>query len=161
MLVGQCARVNEELPMDFVRVSYTPDGEYLHGQLHVQARFDGFEGRANGWTDRQHVSEFAERLKQYPLDEHAPVTFSAGIGVGDEYIEFVGISAAPVGGKGQVVLRIHLASEDWRDGKPISPQGVNVEFPTSYEYLRRFSDHLHMVVDSRLDQASLDTETLI
>lgn len=159
--IGHSARVDEELPMDFVRVSYTPEGDYLHGQLHVSARFDGFEGRADGWTNRQDVADFADRLKQYPLDERSPLTFSAGIGVGHDYIEFIGISAAPVGGKGQVILRIHLASEDWRDGRPVSFHNATIEFPTSYEYLRRFSDHMNMVLDDRLQQASLDVEILI
>ena len=148
--------VEEDLPADFVNVIYVPDDEHM-GRLHVRARFAGFEGRAEAWVDRREASEFAERLKQYPLDEHEPVTFSAGLGG----IEFIGIAAAPVGGKGQVVLSIHLASEAWHDGKPSPEHDVTIEFPTSYEYLRRFSNHLHMVLDSQLDQASLDFDLLV
>jgi hypothetical protein len=156
----QSERVHDEQPTDCVAVSYEPDDGYA-GRLHVRVRFDGFEGRAVAWVDRVRVSMFAEELKRYPLDQSAPVTFSAGIGDADDYIEFIAISVAPIGGKGQVVLRIRLASEDWRDGKPVSVHSTSVEFPTSYEFLRRFSGHLHMVLDSHLDQASLEFDILV
>lgn len=149
-------------PLEGLSVAYYPDGEH-EGRLHVRARFEGFEGTGEAWIDRQRLSEFAEALKQYPLDETTPPpSLSSGYGsVDDIELELIGLVAAPVGGKGQVVMTVRLAAETWIDGQPHAVHRVVIEFPTSYEFLRRFSGHLHLVLGGNLDQATLDFDRLI
>ena len=143
-----------------VDVVYLPDDEYS-GELRVRARYAGFEGVGQAWVDRRRLSKFAKALKQYPLHEDSPVAFSAGLGDVQDYIEFIGLTVAPVGEKGQVVVTARLAAEEWRGGKPVSTNQVVVECPTSYEYLRRFSDHLHLILNGKIDQARLDFDQLL
>lgn len=139
---------------DAVGIRYGADDEYM-GRLHVRARFEGFEGCAEAWIDRQEFSEFAERLSEYPLSE--PATFSTGMGG----IEFIGLSVNPRGGKGQVTVLLHLASETWDNGKPVTVHEATIEFPTSYEYLRRISGDLHGVLDGAWGEAMLSPDVLI
>lgn len=154
------AVVDPEESAEGIEVVYLPDDEHL-GQLRVRARWAGFEGVGQAWVNRRHVSEFAEALGQYPLDEDSPVVFSAGLGDVQDYIEFIGLEAAPVGGKGQVVMTVRLAAEEWRNSEPVASNCVVIEFPTSYEYLRRFSGNLHLALDGSADQARLDFDVLL
>ncbi|MEZ5244968.1 MAG: hypothetical protein R2707_07720 [Acidimicrobiales bacterium] len=59
------------------------------------------------------------------------------------------------------MVTARLAAEEWRGGKPVSTNQVVVECPTSYEYLRRFSDHLHLILNGKIDQARLDFDQLL
>lgn len=152
--------VNPDESTEGIDVVYLPDDEDS-GRLRVRARFAGFEGVGQAWVDRRDVSEFAEALKQYPLDEDSPVVFSAGLGDVQDFIELIGLTAAPVGGKGQVVVTARLAAEEWRGSEPVATHQVVIEFPTSYEYLRRFSGHLHVMLDRGVDQARLDFDVLL
>lgn len=120
----------------------------------------GSGGIGEAWVSRRDVSEFAERLRQYPLDSGNPVVLSAGLGAGDDYVEFIAMSAAPRGFKGQVTMSIRVAAEEWRDGEPVPIHETRMEFPTPYEALRRFAGQLDAVLDGHSHEALLAALTL-
>jgi hypothetical protein len=47
----------------------------------------------------------------------------------------------PVGGKGQIGVRVHLSTEMWPDTRPDSVMDVRLELLTTYERMRQFSGH--------------------
>ena len=74
--------------------------------------------------------------------------------------EQVRLTVKPVGGKGQVGVLVHLAAELWPDARPESVSELRLEFLTSYEQLRTFSDDLRRAVQGDLDVATLNGEVL-
>lgn len=164
------ARLRHDLMMDTydddptsqLRVRYAPDADGT-GKLLVRAAFNGFSGEASAWFNTNSLIEFATALQAYPLPRDSPVTISGGFGSLDQpgvTQEQIGLDVRPEGIKGQVVVLVHLATHDWTKTHPESINDVHLELPTTYERLRRFSDHMTRVLRGGMEEAELGGERL-
>jgi hypothetical protein len=134
------------------------------GKLVIRASADGFSGESGAWFDAQAVAAFASALGTYPLPEDNPPHIESGFwkrGTQELEQELVSITVRPAGIKGQISVRVHLATEVWPDMRPDSDSDVHLELLTTYERIRQFSDHLNRVVLGELDSATLGGESLI
>ena len=151
-------------PSESLVVSYSPDADGTGGMT-LAAATGGFAGNSAAWFDTSSVIEFVESLSGFPLPEKSSFTISSGFGANEQNgwaaQEHVGISVEPVGNRGQVRLRVHLASPVWQAEPVTVPHhDVHLDFLTTYERLRRFGMHLGMVRRGELPVAALRTEVL-
>jgi hypothetical protein len=134
------------------------------GKLTVVAASRGFSGRSAAWFDTLELMDFARSLSVYPLPEDAHPCVDGGFGenprTGRPAQEHVRIEVGPVGGKGQVGIWVHLATEEWPHTRPEEFYEVRLELLTTYERLRMFSLHLQRVLQGDLDEATIGTEVL-
>ena len=151
---------DDDVRPEFVVVSFSPDDDRWLGKLHVSAAFDGFSGHADAWVDAQNVAEFGDRLTKYPIDPDEEIRLSAGLGEGANYQEQIGLQASARGGRGQLIVLVHLTWRGWRPSLGETFHETRFEFPTSYEYLGRFGRHLAMTVRGEIDEARLDKDVL-
>ena len=136
------------------------DGDGI-GKLTVVAWANGFAGVGAAWFDRATVLQFAESVAAYPLPDR-PIELAGGFGesFGRPPREHVRLSVAPVGLRGQVGLRVHLATEQWPDTRVEAVHDVRLELLTTYERLRDLSGDLGAVIEGRLDHAEIGGEVL-
>ena len=133
-----------------------------YGKLWVRVHSGEFAGEAGAWFDEGRLIEFASLISSYPLPPDDPPTIASGFGKSktDLEQEQVSLTVKPVGGKGQVGVLVHLATELWPDTRPESVSELRLEFLTSYEQLRIFSENLRRIVRGDLDVATLKGEVL-
>lgn len=130
------------------------------GELSAEVRFGGFAGASSAWFSNEELLGFAGRLTTFPLGD-SEFGVAGGYGSDEDFEERVGLTARAVGGRGQVGLVAHLASEaEHPTYSGTSLSEVRVEVLTSYEALRRFSVELRRLVEGTADEARLDAEVL-
>jgi hypothetical protein len=150
----------EEDPADRLIVRFYRSDEDGTGELHVSAATRGFAGTASAWFDVESLGEFAASLAKYPLPDDLSISLSGG-GTPlsgprkNHYWEQVGLIFHPVGGKGQVGVRIHLQGRD-----DVPGQEVRMELLTTYERLRLFSGHVVRMLNGEFNEAELGGEVL-
>lgn len=115
------------------------------GLLAAQARWNGFEGYAEGYAQDADVLAFAARLRDYPLAEEPGRLFAGYLGPGQPE-EHVGIAVRPRGARGQIGVAVHLRASDAMPMEPGERFEVWLEVPTAYESLNRFADDLEALV---------------
>jgi hypothetical protein len=105
-------------PAELIRVTYALSKEELaelsrrpSGELRVVAAAWGFAGDSSAWFGAEVVLKFAAALSAYPLPEDGPITLSDLADSGtDPDGEYLGMLVQPIGIKGQVGFRVHLAA---------------------------------------------------
>jgi hypothetical protein len=153
----------ESRPADYLRVRYSPDQDGT-GKLSVAASAKGYAGVGGAWFDTSHFRDFESALATYPLPTDQYITIPSGFGWRSETDleqEHVRIAVGPVGVKGQVGVWVHLSTERWPDTRTESVMDVHLELLTTYERLRRFSEHVLLVLDRKLDEAEIGGEELM
>lgn len=160
------ARRNEGVEIEAWAVrAGTPTGDQLAvcwhhdhdgtGRLALKCHSQGFAGTGRAWFANQTVVEFADRLTQFPLDADDPPTLSGGIDARDSYRELVGVTVVPHGNRGQIDVRVHLATDldlDLLEGQHES----TLHLLTTYQRLADFGNRLRAVV-----QAPEQTEVVL
>jgi len=135
------------------------DGDGI-GYLRVRASFDGFAGDGGAWFDGMQVLEFAGLLMRYPLEAGEPASLSGGLGAGEDFVEAVGLSVAPVGALGQLGCRVHLRA-DLADGRrPAVTHEVRLVLLTTYQRLGTFARDLSDLIEGSAEYAVLGGEVL-
>lgn len=146
---------------DRLIVRYGNEGGDGIGQLTVEAHSFGFSGRSSAWFDHASLVGVANRLTTFPLPTEDPIEFSGGYGGEDEYIEDVGVRFHPLGHRGQVRARVHLASEIFRRDPGIGERlEVRLDLLTTYAHLERFAMDFRTVLADRASEAVLLSEVL-
>ena len=143
---------------DGLVVTYRDDGDGT-GELTVAAAFGGFSGVAAAYFSSDQLLRFAEQLLAFPLRDDHPVELAGGYWSRTADVleeEHIGIRVLPVGPRGQVAVRTHLATPAG-DG-PV--QDVNVDVLTTYEALRQLSSDLTGLVEGHLQEARVTAERL-
>jgi hypothetical protein len=135
------------------------DGDGV-GRLTVTARSNGFGGTGRAWFDRGTVLEFASSLTTFPLPSDGSVALSGGMGGVENYDEHVGLVLLPLGPRGQVDVRCHLANETWPGDPPEVRYETRVHVLTTYERLTSFASGLRAVVEGMQAEAHLGGERL-
>lgn len=141
-------------------MTYFDDGDGTGtGELTVRASFDGFSGVGAAYFGDDQLLRFAEQLLAFPLPEGNPVEVFGGFWSRTADVleeEHVGLRVLPVGRRGQVTIRTHLATP--RGGVPV--QEVTVDVLTSYEALRRLSSDLAALVRGEVEEVGVKAERL-
>jgi hypothetical protein len=154
---------DEDNPRELLILSYQADADGT-GKLKVVVGSRGFSGESAAWFDTTNLKDFARSLSIYPLadDDHPNIHggFGGNLRTGSSPQEHVRLEIGPVGGKGQVGIWVHLATEVWPDTRPESFYEVRLELLTTYERLRMFSIHLLRVLEGDLSEASIGSEVL-
>jgi hypothetical protein len=154
----------EDDPRELLTVKYQADVDGT-GKLYVRAASKGFAGCSTAWFNTAELVEFASFLSAYPLPEDGNLTISSGFGAnertGEAAREHVSLTVGLVGRKGQVGVRVHLATPVWPDMRPGQAFDVHLELLTTYERLRKFSGHMLGVLRGDYEEATLGAEVLI
>jgi hypothetical protein len=141
-------------------VGYRADDKWS-GKLIIRASYEGFSGVSEAWIDLEKVVTFANSLTRYPIESDLPIRIASGFGspeVLDQ--ELVALEVGPVGIKGQLGVKVHLASPLWPDDRTESLKEVRFEFLTTYQRLSTFSQDLSNVLRGTLSEAALGSEKL-
>jgi hypothetical protein len=143
----------------YLRVRFLRDDDWI-GELVADAASDGFSGRSSAWFHRQTIEEFAQALVRYPLANESPPTIAGGYGAPDTSDrleqEHLGITADPLGTRGQIGVQVRLATPLEQGSRPESQCCCRVEIRTTWEPLSRFSRQLLAVLDGSADEALLN-----
>jgi hypothetical protein len=143
-----------------ILVAYRADDKWS-GKLIIHASYDGFSGASEAWIDLEKVVTFANSLTRYPIESDLPIRIASGFGspeVLDQ--ELVALEVGPVGTKGQLGVKVHLASPLWPDDRAESIKDVRFEFLTTYQRMSTFSQDLSDVLRGTLSEAALGSEIL-
>lgn len=155
--------MTDDDPSEMLIVSYQADSDGT-GKLKVAAATHGFSGVSAAWFDTENLKEFAKSISAYPLpeDDHPIIQggFGSDIRMSAPPQEHVRVEVGPVGGKGQVAVWVHLATEIWRDTRPGQFYEVRLKLLTTYERLRMFSSHFLRVLEGDLAEATIGSEAL-
>jgi hypothetical protein len=132
------------------------------GQLFVQFRANGFSGIGSAWFDLADLFEKSKLFAQYPLPKDQPVTLEGGYWKGDNAPtleqEHLHISAYPTNSRGEIGLRVRVATPLGTDDRPQSQSCAAVEITTNYEALARFSKQLGFLAQGDIREVELNTE---
>lgn len=135
------------------------DVEDGSGRLTVHASFEGFSGVGAAYFDNGQLLRFAERILAFPLSQEGSVELAGGFWSRTADVleeEHVGLRVLPVGQRGQVSIRVHLATPAGEDAN----QEITVDVLTSYEALRRFSADLVALVNGLVREVTVGAERL-
>lgn len=151
-------------PDEQLVLRYAPDDDGT-GKLHVSASTQGFAGQSAAWFDTNRLLEFANSLSTYPIPDGTALEIASGFGANERAgyppQEHVAISVVPVGNRGLLKVRIHLATPIWpTEGPEVQHHDLRLEMHTTYERLRRFGSHMERVLRTELPEAALGTESL-
>jgi hypothetical protein len=127
-----------------LRLTYEPEDEW-HGELHAFVQTPDFSGRSSAWFNRDALISFSRSLDQYPLPSHEPVGIYGGLGtVSLDRPEEVllGLTIASVGLKGELLVRVELASDPAMARRAEVQQSALLCFLTEYAALDRFRNAL-------------------
>jgi hypothetical protein len=142
-----------------IRITFDRDDDGT-GELTVAARANGFAGVGSAWFSAEELATFASRLTTYPLSEPAPAIaggyFGSERGVLSQ--EHVGISAYPLGRRGEIGVTVRLATPQRETDSPFSHHAVQLELLTTYEHLARFAEEFGALVRGEIAEAVLDEQ---
>lgn len=139
--------------MCMLRLTYESEDEW-HGQLHAFAQTSDFSGRSSAWFNRNAVISFSHSLDQYPLPSHAPTAIYGGLGaitVDRPEKVLVGLTIAPTGMIGKLLVRVELASDLAMTHGVEVQQSVHLCFLTEYAALDQFRVALGPMLDSGIE----------
>jgi hypothetical protein len=155
--------MNDTTPSDYIELRFTADVDGT-GRLFVIARARGFAGVSDAWFDVPTLTRFARLLAQYPIRDDPAPRLAGGLWHRDRPNELseehVALEACRVGSLGQISLRVHLAATVPGPPSLVAKNDVRLELPTTYERMRRFSEHLMEVISGERSVARLDGELL-
>ena len=143
---------------DGVLLTYDGTGDGT-GRLTVHAWFEGFSGVGAAYFGDDQLLQFAQSLGAFPLREDDCVEVSGGFWsrTADVLEEVhVGLRVLPVGQRGQVSIRTHLATPRGAD----AVQEATVDVLTSYEALRRMSFDLPALVRGQVEEVHVIADRL-
>ncbi|MCP3937960.1 MAG: hypothetical protein GY708_21640, partial [Actinomycetia bacterium] len=130
------------------------------GVLTLECSSQGFAGTADAWFGRQHLLSFAASLSQFPVPTEG-ISLSGGMGAEDSYREQIGIVVAPLGNRGQIDVRLHLANEVWPGNPPEGSYETTLHLLTTYRRLAEFaSEFIRSIEFGATDAAVLKGERL-
>src|SRR5689334_7666387 len=90
--IGQYAPVAAWAPdseiTEFIAATYVPEPGTSGGKLAVSVSFDGFAGSGAAYFEYQELLGFADRLREYPLDDPHPIAVSSGLFVDEDLVTF-------------------------------------------------------------------------
>ena len=131
------------------------------GRLTAEAQGGGFRGWGSAWVGIDELREFAEALRAYPLSKDSPPRIAGGFYF-DSRLDQVHLSldVYPVGGRGQIGIRIRVASEVWEHDRPESRHEATIEILSTYARLERFSREIDDLLSGVASEARLQAELL-
>lgn len=136
-----------------LRLTYEPEDEW-HGQLHAFAQTPDFTGRSTAWFSRDALINFSRSLDQYPLPLNEPAAIYGGLGtvtVDRPEKVLVGLTIAPAGVAGKLLVRVELTSEPAVVHSTEVQQSAFLCFLTEYAALDRFRSALGPMLDSGVE----------
>jgi hypothetical protein len=142
----------------YLRLRFDDDGDGT-GNL-PRAEANGFAGESAAYFGKGQLEDFATALAAFPLVGRPTVVggFRDKVVQGRMEQEHLAIECYPFDAKGNLGLRVRMATELWTPSRPESQHMVALEIRTTYESLRYFSRRLQMLVRGETEEARLDGE---
>jgi hypothetical protein len=138
--------------MNVLRLSYEPEDD-VSGELYVSAAVPGFSAESSAWFSPDAIEAFAASLERHPLPSNPPAALFGGVWGEDQTMPEevqVGISIAPGGTTGDLLVQVELASSD-----EDSRQKASLSFAVDYASLDRFRAALLRMLDDEDAEAVL------
>lgn len=146
---------------DGLRLSFDRDDDST-GRLTAEAQSGGFRGWGSAWFVVDELRGFAQALRAYPLSKESPPSIAGGFYF-DARLDQVhlALDVYPVGGRGQIGLRIRVGSEVWDRDRPESRHEATIEVLSTYARLERFSREIDDLLSGAASEARLHVEHLL
>ena len=148
-----------------LRLTFLPDDPPSMGELIAQVSSSGFCGQGQAWFNVSEIDGFAAELATMPLSPNQTVSLEGGYWSTEQSgtLEQVHVSIRvyPIGTKGQVGVRVHLADRLERNDRRESQNQATVELKTTYGALESFARDLRRLQLSQANEAILHEETLL
>ena len=127
--------------------------------LQVRVRSGAFAGEGRDAFDVETLRGFASTLTAFPLGAEARRGIvAASWHVSDEGRReqvHVALSAYPINSRGDLGVRVRVATRANTHDRPESIHVAEVELKTGYSALARFSEQLSALLDGRIEEATL------
>ncbi len=138
-----------------------PDEDGI-GELQVLARANGFGGRGSAWFMASDVLQFAEQLSAFPLPDAPPEIVGGYGGTDSKQLphETLRLEVRWISSRGQLAVRIHLATMVWPNNPPDPGGEATFEIFTTHEQLRQFGIELAQVARGKASVARLRGDRL-
>jgi hypothetical protein len=132
------------------------------GKLIASVEFGGFAGHGGAYFSVTELEQFAEAMVVYPIPAGQRPAIAGGFwredGCHELEQEHLAIAVYAIGRRGQVGVRVRIATELMQSGRPDSQNVVQVELLTTYEAIALFSRRLRSLVRGEVAEAVLETE---
>jgi hypothetical protein len=141
--------------MQRLTILYRPEDE-RHGEIIAHVESGAFAGRSSAWFSMERLRAFRETLDTFPIVPGREPTLAGGFWNDDDKLNqtHVSIRIEPAGLRGELRLRVTLATPDWPHGKS-SQHGVQVAIILSYSDLHAFQRDFAALLDGKLREACL------
>ena len=140
-------------------VIYFDSDEDGTGELFVEANSNNFAGNSSAWFNKTELLDFANALTVYPLAENNLPKLASGFWrsnvKGELKEEHLVISVYPIDGVGNLGVQVKLATQRWSEMCPESQHLVRLEITTNYNALETFSKELVVLINGRVENATL------
>jgi len=142
--------------MQRLTLLYQPEDE-RHGEVTAHVESGAFAGRSSAWFSMEQLRAFGETLDTFPIVPGQEPTLAGGFWNDDDNLDqtHVSIRIDPAGPRGELRLRVALATPDWSHGES-NQHGVQVGFILSYSDLGTFRRDFAALLDGKLREACLE-----
>ncbi len=148
--------------MNQLRITIKPDDDGTC-ELFAEVSSRGFSGCGSAWFDRKWLSEFADQLMQFPLPPGKVIEAVGGFWNKRNTVTIeqlhLAIAAYAVGIKGQVGLRVSVATPIFDNDRAQSQHSAQVELITTYPGLEKFAKQIKLLLDRQITEAILQEES--
>ena len=142
--------------MQRLTLLYRPEDE-RHGEVTALVESGTFAGRSSAWFSMEKLRAFGEALDTFPIVAGQEPTLAGGFWDDGDKLDqtHVSIRIEPVGPRGELRLRVALATPDWSHGKS-DQHSVQVEIFVSYSDLGAFRGDFAALLDGAVREACLE-----
>lgn len=147
----------------FLRLTLHRDDDGT-GELVAQVSAGGFAGTSSAWFHLESIAAFARRIGEFPIDFSTPPELAGGYW--DEARPaslkqtHLSIRVYPVTPRGQIGVRVVLATDVWPHTRAEERRHVETELLTSYQALAPFSASLIALTTGSQNEAVLSEDLL-
>ena len=142
--------------MQRLTLLYQPEDEW-HGVIVAHVESGAFAGRSSAWFSMERLRAFGEILETFPIvpgkEPALAGRFWTGDGTPDQM--HVSIRIEPAGLRGELRLRVALASSDSRHEEG-DHHGVQVAISLNYSDIVAFQRDFAALLDGNLPEACLE-----
>jgi len=122
-------------------------------ELRVIAAANGFGGDSTAYFAPREIEAFAHRLARYPLENDRSIVIKASVG----HDQCVSLAVLQADALGRIAIDVELAAPSHT--RPYGLYEGRLRVVTSYEDLAHFSRELLLMLEGKIDEAELPSNT--
>jgi hypothetical protein len=143
---------------NYIKLTFKLDTDGT-GELTANFNSNGFSGTGSAWFDQMSLIEFSKKIMAYPLPTDEPLEIEGGFWSSEKQNTLeqthLFLKVYPVNQKGDLGVRVEVATPRWETDRPESIFSAKGEIKTNYNALERFAKQLKKLAENEIEEAVL------